>query len=163
MLLTVICAYASASVAQHQRNSSFQANMASAAPTSLQDIGEAISPQDNDTFNFADFSPTKIGILLMSSAAPISLQDSDTLQDSDASDLGDFDARGDVDAILKIMNDTLRAYAILSASGMCSIDTYRIEHKLGHGDFSTVWLARDIKKKRDVALKIMIPGDAGDI
>ena len=28
--------------------------------------------------------------------------------------------------------------------------------------FSTVWLARDIKKKRDVALKIMVSGDQGD-
>ena len=37
-------------------------------------------------------------------------------------------------------------------------NTYRIEHKLGHGDFSTVWLARDTKKKRDVALKILAPG-----
>jgi serine/threonine protein kinase len=42
------------------------------------------------------------------------------------------------------------------------IHKYRIEHKLGHDDFSTVWLVRDIKKKRDVVLKIMIPGDAGD-
>jgi serine/threonine protein kinase len=58
----------------------------------------------------------------------------------------------------------------LYASGLCYpisigevlIHTYRIEHKLRHDDFSTVWLARDIKQKRDVALKIMIPGDAGD-
>lgn len=39
---------------------------------------------------------------------------------------------------------------------------YRIEHKLGHGGFATVWLAHDIRKKRDVALKIIIHGDAGD-
>jgi serine/threonine protein kinase len=39
------------------------------------------------------------------------------------------------------------------------IQTYRIEHKLGHGGFSTVWLARD---RKDVALKIMIPGKAGE-
>jgi serine/threonine protein kinase len=41
-------------------------------------------------------------------------------------------------------------------------DTYRIEHKLGYGKSSTVWLARDIKKGKDVALKIMIPGDEGE-
>jgi serine/threonine protein kinase len=40
--------------------------------------------------------------------------------------------------------------------------TYRIEHKFGHDNFSTVWLARDIKNNMDVALKIMIPGCAGD-
>ena len=39
---------------------------------------------------------------------------------------------------------------------------YRTEHNLGHGGFATVWLAHDIRKKRDVALKIMIYGDAGD-
>jgi serine/threonine protein kinase len=40
--------------------------------------------------------------------------------------------------------------------------TYRIEHKLGHGSYSTVWLAHDIQKRRDVALKIMISGNAGE-
>ncbi len=38
--------------------------------------------------------------------------------------------------------------------------TYRIEHKLGHGGFSTVWMAPDVQKKRDVPLKIMVHGDA---
>ncbi|KMU91763.1 hypothetical protein CIHG_09636 [Coccidioides immitis H538.4] len=32
---------------------------------------------------------------------------------------------------------------------------YRVVHKLGHGAFSTVWLAHDLQKKVDVALKIM--------
>ncbi|KAF2463688.1 kinase-like protein [Lindgomyces ingoldianus] len=31
---------------------------------------------------------------------------------------------------------------------------YRIEHKLGHGGFSTVWMAHDIVKKKVFALKI---------
>ncbi|KAN0081106.1 protein kinase [Elaphomyces granulatus] len=92
--------------------------MENVAPTSRQDISEAKSLQDDDQFNFGDFSRTKEGMLLMSSAAPISLQD-------------------------------------------MLIQTYRIEHKIRHDDFSTVWLARDIKKKRDVAL-IMVSGDQGD-
>jgi serine/threonine protein kinase len=33
---------------------------------------------------------------------------------------------------------------------------YRIEHKLGHGGFSTVWMAHDIVTKKDVALKVSI-------
>ena len=32
---------------------------------------------------------------------------------------------------------------------------YQIEHKLGHGRFSTVWMAHDLRDKKDVALKIM--------
>lgn len=32
---------------------------------------------------------------------------------------------------------------------------YRIVHKLGHGSFSTVWLARDEQRSRYVALKIV--------
>jgi serine/threonine protein kinase len=40
--------------------------------------------------------------------------------------------------------------------------TYRIEHKLGHGGFSTVWMAHDIRKGKDVALKTMVPGNTGE-
>ena len=36
---------------------------------------------------------------------------------------------------------------------------YRVEHKLGHGAFSTVWMAHDITMNKDVALKIMVSGD----
>lgn len=32
---------------------------------------------------------------------------------------------------------------------------YRIEHKLGHGGFSTVWMAHDSKTQTDVALKVL--------
>lgn len=35
---------------------------------------------------------------------------------------------------------------------------YSIEHKLGWGGFSTVWMAHDLQTKRDVALKIMTSG-----
>lgn len=37
-------------------------------------------------------------------------------------------------------------------------DRYRIDHKLGHGGFSVVWMAHDLLDKRDVALKVMVPG-----
>ncbi|KAH7168153.1 kinase-like domain-containing protein, partial [Fusarium flagelliforme] len=39
---------------------------------------------------------------------------------------------------------------------------YRIDHKLGHGGFSVVWMAYDMLSKRDVALKVMVYGDAGE-
>jgi hypothetical protein len=37
---------------------------------------------------------------------------------------------------------------------------YRIDHKLGHGSFSTVWMAHDMTDKIDVALKIMMLGQS---
>jgi serine/threonine protein kinase len=39
---------------------------------------------------------------------------------------------------------------------------YRIEHKLGHGGFSTVWMAHDMLNHKDVALKILTTGDSGE-
>ena len=39
---------------------------------------------------------------------------------------------------------------------------YSIEHKIGHGGFSTVWMAHDLQTKRDVALKIMTSGAGED-
>lgn len=34
-------------------------------------------------------------------------------------------------------------------------DRYLVEHKIGAGGFSTVWMARDLQDKKDVALKVM--------
>ena len=36
---------------------------------------------------------------------------------------------------------------------------YLVEHKIGFGGFSTVWMAHDLQEKRDVALKVMCLGD----
>jgi serine/threonine protein kinase len=38
--------------------------------------------------------------------------------------------------------------------GQVLAQKYRIEHKLGHGGFSTVWMAHNIQTSQDVALKI---------
>lgn len=35
---------------------------------------------------------------------------------------------------------------------------FRVDHKLGHGGFSVVWLAHDLKNCKDVALKILHSG-----
>lgn len=39
---------------------------------------------------------------------------------------------------------------------------YLIEHKLGHGGYSTVWMAYDSETKSSVALKISTAGEIGD-
>ncbi|KAJ5691567.1 kinase domain-containing protein [Penicillium malachiteum] len=37
-------------------------------------------------------------------------------------------------------------------------ERYLIERKLGHGGFSTVWMAHDLQERTDVALKVMSLG-----
>ncbi|KAI0395500.1 kinase-like domain-containing protein [Xylariaceae sp. FL0594] len=39
---------------------------------------------------------------------------------------------------------------------------YRIVHKLGHGGFSTVWMADDDRENKAVALKILVSGKDGE-
>lgn len=38
-------------------------------------------------------------------------------------------------------------------------ERYLVEHKIGYGGFSTVWMAHDLQEKRDVALEVMCLGD----
>ena len=40
-------------------------------------------------------------------------------------------------------------------------DRYRIERELGTGGMATVYLARDLKHDRDVALKVLKPEQIG--
>jgi hypothetical protein len=41
-------------------------------------------------------------------------------------------------------------------------ERYRVENKLGHGGFSTVWMAYDLQDETDVALKVMCSGESGE-
>jgi hypothetical protein len=41
-------------------------------------------------------------------------------------------------------------------------DRYRIVHRLGFGAYSTMWLARDERADRYVAIKIVAQANAGD-
>ncbi|CAI7583689.1 unnamed protein product [Penicillium glandicola] len=41
-------------------------------------------------------------------------------------------------------------------------ERYLVEHRLGFGGGSTVWMAHDLQEKKDVALKVMALGDWGD-
>ncbi|EGC43951.1 protein kinase [Histoplasma capsulatum var. duboisii H88] len=41
-------------------------------------------------------------------------------------------------------------------------ERYLVEHKIGFGGFSTVWMAHDLKTKTDVALKIFSLGEWGE-
>lgn len=46
--------------------------------------------------------------------------------------------------------------------GEILVNTYQVLHKIGHGGFSTVWMAEHILEKRTVALKILESGEAGE-
>jgi len=106
--------------------------------------------------------------VLASSAAPMSLQDSGkvtSLRDSGASDYGDFVGVREAFELEEYTEGPERYsnglyYPI--CIGDVLVQKYRIEHKLGHGNYSTVWLAHDILKEKDVALKIMVSGNAGE-
>lgn len=41
-------------------------------------------------------------------------------------------------------------------------ERYLVEHKLGSGGFSTVWMANDRENNQEVALKVMSAGDSGE-
>ena len=41
-------------------------------------------------------------------------------------------------------------------------ERYLIEHKIGYGGFSTVWMAYDLLDQRNVALKVMCAGNWGE-
>src|SRR3954468_1714048 len=45
----------------------------------------------------------------------------------------------------------------IDALGLALADRYRIERELGAGGMATVYLARDLKHDRDVAIKVLKP------
>jgi len=80
----------------------------------------------------------------------------------DYGDIVDSDEEGDVvDASEPIERYEQGLYYPLCI-GEVLAGRYRIEHKLGWGGYSTVWMAHDLQYQKDVALKIMIPGEKGE-
>jgi hypothetical protein len=59
----------------------------------------------------------------------------------------------------KISTSTLEISAIQSRSLRLLLIDIAFVHKLGHGAFSTVWVAQDRIGNRDVALKILMLGN----
>ncbi|DAA75434.1 TPA_exp: Uncharacterized protein A8136_1831 [Trichophyton benhamiae CBS 112371] len=87
-------------------------------------------------------------------------QSGDIPDDGD-SDMGDFvtteEEEGDIEYYCedssRYDSEASRAFYPICI-GETLNDRYRIDHKLGHGGFATVWLAYDLEKKTDVALKV---------
>ncbi|EWY99945.1 CMGC protein kinase [Fusarium oxysporum NRRL 32931] len=84
---------------------------------------------------------------------------------TDVADGGDFVDSDDEFEVEEVSEDPQRYLEGLYYPihiGETLANQYRIEHKLGHGGFSTVWMAYDILGKKDVALKIMTPEDSNE-
>jgi hypothetical protein len=147
---------------------------------SFQDSGiEVMSPQDCDAFDYDDFVDSDHKGLLEEDLSPrhcdafdygdcVDSDDEGSLEEDlppPNFDHGDF-VDTDDEGLLEEHTEPAERYDLGLYYPICIgdvlVQTYRIEHKLGHGGYSTAWLAHDIQKQKDVALKIMIHGNPGE-
>ncbi|KMP10192.1 hypothetical protein CIHG_10156 [Coccidioides immitis H538.4] len=92
------------------------------------------------------------------------------LKDDDTADFGDFVSTEDEELDLEEVVEPWHKYDIKETPhvfypifvGEVLNERYLVEHKIGSGGFSTVWMAQDLKNKRDVALKVMSLGQWGE-
>jgi len=80
----------------------------------------------------------------------------------DRGDFVDSEDEGDIEEVAENPNLYPEGLLYPICIGEIVADRYRIDHKLGHGSFSTVWMAYDTVRKVEVALKILMHGDAAE-
>lgn len=80
----------------------------------------------------------------------------------DRGDFVDSEDECDIEAVTEDPGLYPRGLFYPICIGDVIVGRYRIDHKLGHGSFSTVWMAHDMVSKADVALKIMMLGEAAE-
>lgn len=88
----------------------------------------------------------------------------EVIQGGDCPDYGEFvdsDGEGDIEDVSEPYDRYNQGLYYPLCIGEVLAGRYRIEHKLGWGGYSTVWMAHDMQYRKDVALKIMIPGEKG--
>lgn len=94
------------------------------------------------------------------------IHDPSLLPHDDNTDFGDFATNTDEEEDIEEIAEPWHRYRFEDNSrifypiqiGELLNERYLIEHKLGHGGFSTVWMAYDLQEKKDVALKVMSLG-----
>ncbi|KAE8405489.1 kinase domain-containing protein [Aspergillus pseudonomiae] len=96
------------------------------------------------------------GIGTPPSSVPAALPDA---KDDGIEDFGDFVCTEDEEVDLEEVAEPWQKYIYL---GEVLNERYLVEHKLDHGGFSTVWMARDLQSDRDVALKVTSSGEYGE-
>ncbi len=77
-------------------------------------------------------------------------------QDGGCPDYGEFvdsDGEGDVEDVSEPLGRYGQGLYYPLRIGEVLAGRYRIEHKLGWGGYSTVWMAHDVQYRKDVALK----------
>lgn len=80
--------------------------------------------------------------------------------DDDWGDFVDSDDEGEIEELAEDPNLYPRGLCYPIRIGEFVAPRYRIVHKLGHGAFSTVWMAHDTVDDTDVALKIAMLGQS---
>ncbi|KAI1016890.1 hypothetical protein LB504_007089 [Fusarium proliferatum] len=93
------------------------------------------------------------------------LTEESILERDDDQDWGDFvnsDEEPDIEFACEDINHYPRGFCYPLSISEIIVERYRIIHKLGHGAFSTVWVAQDMLENRDVALKILMLGNPDD-
>ena len=86
-------------------------------------------------------------------------------KDGNCPDYGEFvdsDEEGDVEDVSEPLERYAQGLYYPICIGEVLLGRYRIEHKLGWGGYSTVWMAHDVQYGKDVALKVMVPGEKGE-
>ena len=81
---------------------------------------------------------------------------------NDWGDFVDSEDEFDIETVSEDVNLYPRGMCYPIRIGEVMAGRYRIIHKLGHGSFSTVWMAYDLAEEKDVALKILMLGDSDD-
>lgn len=110
------------------------------------------------------------GIETLPSGPPLTAETPQYYQSDDMTDFGDFVSNEDDQIDLEDIAEPWHKYDIKETPnvfypirvGEVLDGRYLVEHKIGFGGFSTVWMAHDLQKKKDVALKILCSGNLGD-
>lgn len=118
----------------------------------------AWSPDSWKGFNTENFPP-----------AASSDTETDTYANGNTEDFGDF-ADSDNDIDVEESSEPWENYDTSTTThvfypiyvGEILNERYRVEHKIGYGASSTVWMAYDLQDEIDVALKVMCAGKWGD-
>jgi hypothetical protein len=128
---------------------------------------------NNSTITIDTYSPKKAGTGTLPSGVPVMAITAAAPQyakDDDTADFGDFVSTEDEELDLEEVVEPWLKYDIKETPhvfypiyvGEVLNERYLVEHKVGSGGFSTVWMAHDLQDKRDVALKVMCSGEWGE-